>query len=777
MKKLIAGFLTALTTLMSIAAPALAASTLGDYPTYMTSPVVVVGSDAAVDDVVGAVDIAVRLVEVGKTTTSVACPGAGAAAAGIDKDGIRIGTGTDGDALTTGDTNYNVPFPTSSLKSFHYSGLKDSYITWRSINYDYHEEVDVSGVRMRHTTEISGINGTEKMEIASGDVIYKYVFDKTLSGTGGTSTANYTYPIKLSMMGKDFQIVGIESSQIVMLKGSIGTATATEAVEYSGYKFYATVGSSNTMQIKVTDANGNQIETLLFTGITSGTAATKSTTTTTPIIDVMITAFGTLQDGTVLGCDMVVGPTGTVTKTYDDTADTTSTGAANDAFPGETDWGIRVQTGKFATAGTATAADAIEVVYQPSVTQYLAAGEKLSLPNDYADLGYVGFGTDKYAIITAEGVGPMSVYNSSGNVVGSSLYGVMLTSDVAGSIVGDGGNGYDKMYILFAKETGGNQSFAPYPVYVAFWDTTNQRISIGDIAEGTNATDTITEASYSTDGIWYYTNDSLPISYDFKLSYGGAGELSYWLNTTIDLSSIEIFTEFKAGQTGNLGVNMTSLQNKTDWTTSAAPTFRFGGTTAKADSTDVRSKQEAVEYSVGQYSQDIVDDSGIIVLAPATHGASDKVKFKVPSKALTARVYFGKLGATTTGDTVSYTSYPAIPMTSAVAKLDTEVGTTEKAKNMILVGGPCANDLVAELATAAKFPYTCTGWPGRNFGLIKAIDGAFTTGKVVVVVAGTRAADTRTASTVLQQFDTLLTGQTASTVEVTAATSAGIVAV
>ncbi|OGI15027.1 hypothetical protein A3K63_04100 [Candidatus Micrarchaeota archaeon RBG_16_49_10] len=58
--------------------------------------------------------------------------------------------------------------------------------------------------------------------------------------------------------------------------------------------------------------------------------------------------------------------------------------------------------------------------------------------------------------------------------------------------------------------------------------------------------------------------------------------------------------------------------------------------------------------------------------------------------------------------------------------------------------------------------------------IIEVIDDIFATGKSVVVVAGWEAANTRTASSVLQQWDTLLDGITASKVIVTAATSAGI---
>jgi len=89
------------------------------------------------------------------------------------------------------------------------------------------------------------------------------------------------------------------------------------------------------------------------------------------------------------------------------------------------------------------------------------------------------------------------------------------------------------------------------------------------------------------------------------------------------------------------------------------------------------------------------------------------------------------------------------------------------------------NTLVAELAVAsgnatAKFPYACTSWPARNFGMVKVIDDGFAVGHQVVVVAGTRAADTRLAANVLQQYDTLLSGQNASAIEVTSLSASGI---
>jgi hypothetical protein len=105
----------------------------------------------------------------------------------------------------------------------------------------------------------------------------------------------------------------------------------------------------------------------------------------------------------------------------------------------------------------------------------------------------------------------------------------------------------------------------------------------------------------------------------------------------------------------------------------------------------------------------------------------------------------------TSGTAGSVTTQTVLPITSDVVKLDSEITATDKtSKDLILVGGPCINTLVADLATAGKFPYTCANWPGRNFGKIQLISDAFATGQTALVVAGTRAADTDLASLVVQ---------------------------
>jgi len=106
-------------------------------------------------------------------------------------------------------------------------------------------------------------------------------------------------------------------------------------------------------------------------------------------------------------------------------------------------------------------------------------------------------------------------------------------------------------------------------------------------------------------------------------------------------------------------------------------------------------------------------------------------------------------GTGTSGGTI--TTQTVLPITADVVKLDSEVTSADQSANdLILVGGPCINTLVATLATANKFPYTCANWPGRNFGRVQLISDAFATGKTALVIAGTTAADTDLASRVVQ---------------------------
>jgi len=79
--------------------------------------------------------------------------------------------------------------------------------------------------------------------------------------------------------------------------------------------------------------------------------------------------------------------------------------------------------------------------------------------------------------------------------------------------------------------------------------------------------------------------------------------------------------------------------------------------------------------------------------------------------------------------------------------LDTEVGSTWKNGNAIVVGGPCVNSVAAELMGN---PAECTDGFTQGSAMIKLFDQSGS--NVAMLVAGYSADDTRRAATAVHKF-------------------------
>ncbi|MCK4808460.1 MAG: S-layer protein, partial [Candidatus Aenigmarchaeota archaeon] len=161
----------------------------------------------------------------------------------------------------------------------------------------------------------------------------------------------------------------------------------------------------------------------------------------------------------------------------------------------------------------------------------------------------------------------------------------------------------------------------------------------------------------------------------------------------------------------------------------------------------------------GAEDKDARTTFGVIVEDPESNADSDKVILAVPSEQVKATVTISGPGSslsTTTATEGGYT--PAALPATGIAKVDSEAEAA-KSGNLILVGGPAVNSLVAELAAAEK-TRTAEGWRAETDGvrdfadtaLIQAVDDAFTSGKTALVVAGYSSEDTANAAYVLQNY-------------------------
>lgn len=168
--------------------------------------------------------------------------------------------------------------------------------------------------------------------------------------------------------------------------------------------------------------------------------------------------------------------------------------------------------------------------------------------------------------------------------------------------------------------------------------------------------------------------------------------------------------------------------------------------TATEDSAALGSESSVTDY---------VDLYGVYARR-ATSG-QDIITFYYPDDQVTSNVFvLAKEAAVTQTSGGSGSSVKsATPVKTALGKLDSEVTSADKStKHLILVGGPAVNTLVAELATAGKT--RDTAWyrsQGAGTALVDLVENAFTSGRSALVVAGHSAADTRSATSRIQNYD------------------------
>jgi hypothetical protein len=822
-EKSIATFLAGLMSLVSIAYPVIAATQLGSYPTFLVNTdgslnaYLVVGASAQSADVIGAADIAARLAQ--------------ASAISVPVQGGTLGTGINGIEKNTLNINYgnltdSTGFP-NPIRSFVYSGLQTGTFSYKGSTYNFHEDINMGNLYFSHDYATNYINGTETLVAQSGQLMYEYVFDSTfycnITGSGYCTygTPEYGNPVGITMLGKTFKIVGIDSNAVTMLAGNVGSTTATQCVaaptgNYSVCTDYGNAPSSGTawVRVLVKDSSGNTVESK---SINQG----DSYDFTAEGISVRVTTVRVLPDGSSAGSEVVVGPIGTTLVQYPATCNVGGTGSSNYNFPGEVNWCIQ---GSFATAGKVTAGDKIQVVYKPSSTQYIkypgSGVVKLPFPNGNGEIGFEGWNYNSFATLTFKYLAPQSVFfaigggsTNSTSVPGTTVSGIEVDSDTPGTLVDPNTNtGYSRVYYLFntSLKTPAYNSSSIWPVMVGFYDSVNSRIGVNLTSpyykalswdNTTLSNDYLvfnTTVSYgggasTANQFVLFVNMTGP-PYATMQTVGGTGTVSYFSNFALVpyVSTSDYYADSCVSGSG-CGLLMNWVNTSTPastWTTSSNPTFRLY-TSDSADAKDIQSSQTpsgggTIAYQdIGQSVQDVVSNGGVIVATPASQG-SNTVVVKVPAQLLQVKAYVGTTGTSTT--TTGGTYQQSVPILQSISKLDSEVtAADETSHDLILVGGPCVNTLVASLATAsgnatAQFPYSCNSWPARNFGRIQVIDspvyGTTTgTGHQAIVVAGTRADDTRLAADVLMQYDTLLHGQTASAVEVTSLSASGITAV
>jgi hypothetical protein len=683
------------------------AADLANYPapfvdatTGEITSLVVVGNTAAAEDIVGAIDVAARMGSVGKTSTV----SGGSVTVAVDGKSKEVSMDADPTAqLGTSVKDTKVPY------------LTRTEIVYNATLYDVYEEITLaSGLKLENAPDKDQTNGTLyiKLAKASNKVGYKYVFAETMSTPG----LSVDYPLAISFLGGErvLSITAVTASSFTVLTGLQGTldldTLSADIGEYTisvslfensdktRTKYAVTKGSMDFGETKFMNAtSGFNTDTL-----TSGSTSVK--------VQVIEQIRGYSPDGTeIWRVKMLVGN------------ETTKTINNNDEFDSDTNyrWDI-----SFTGSNSIAKNDYVGIhSANPENDTNVELGEKFSFYNDYFEFGVPSLTVPSASFkeVSFTPKTSLNVYKDSQNRTCITCPGL----EVTGASMNISTDDYTKLYIVF------NQT-APTENITYFLAKDN---SNWDKIENITTPQKLNFTSGDT-VIFDIYNDEVRMNVHLQ----GAG-LANTTRLNLTTSTDQFWANYTFNETTNkiwLGENA-SGHNGIYMTTNDA-TYHLNEVGYDSANGDLLGP---------------ISDVGVVVVQPYANANVNKLVLKIPTETVKANVAIGKIGATTStgGSTVQET----VPVTQSVARLAKEVPSTSAArteKNFVLVGGPCANQLVAELATAGKFDYTCDAWTmASGEALIKVIDDAFATGKSALVVAGTDAADTVMASRVLLNYD------------------------
>jgi len=724
-EKVIATLLTVITALSTIS-PVLAAYDLGDYPSFMfdedqnLQAYVVVGTGASgagaagiASDVVGAVDLAVRLA--GESYDEVSAEGT---VLGVEEEDVPLGTTIAGGGYLD-----------STLEDDDVDGLKDSKITFQDEDYDFHEEIELETTsdKLDLETSLTGDDDDYEdgiyLEAQKDSIVYKFVFDDSIVLNDTTDSD----PLDMEFLDQDLRVISVDAdNKFTVEVGTEQTLSVDESVTVEGKTVtLINVGSGGTVIVEV-DGDRETIE--------------QDHSETVGGIKVKPTSYFYEEAKEERMATLLIGEETTESYTDGDEYCLHLSGDAKDDCEDDPDWVWEI-TGLYGTSPSiGIENDFIKDDYDDNP---VTVGECYTLPHDYVMvcLDTLTVDDDDYATyrleldnvdLTDAGGGSSETVFTFDSV--DEDEGITLLSSPLSGLSAD--TKTDTVYLDAVD--------ADEVVMVYYVDSNNDEQFAGNVTVGSGTTDT---------NFAQITYDDTKAT-DIEIDLQGNLTASEYVYLVFDMST---------GSDDDL-----RMQLGTDGT-------EFDALGVTEDESEGAELEWGTGWAdLGTKDEDHRMEYGIIIKDPDTNGASDKVELEMPADQVkgTVRVY-GTGGAVTEGDTIK----KVVPITNAVAKLDTEV-SLPVSKHLVLVGGPAANRITAQ---AMGYDFPTYGADLTEFGegeaYIKVYEDVLEDGYVAVVVAGWEATDTRNACSVLQQFTTFadeLDGNVA--VKVTSVTAAGITA-
>ena len=686
---------------------------LGDYPTpFGADTVIVVGN--SLDDTAAA-DIASGLPKLSASS-------GGTASSDEVTEDIPLNTGL-GDAETGLD---------ATIEDNDISTLLDTQISFRSADYDVREVFLLGTTNPKLVTSLTSGSAVEDdyksdvyMETNNAARIrYYYAFDDAIFISNATSTN----PLEIKFLGKTLKITSV--------------ASATQMTAYVGAEYFMDVGDSVT-------ANG---KTITLENVGSGGAVVVSvdgvletipSSSTETVNGIEITNDETFYEDNKeqRSASLVVGEDSQETIKNDDMyfggddSCTDNDWKDPDCWVWEIDTNYGDATATSTTLGdnadTAATGAVLGIHNDFIVNDYsdvpITVGECIDLPNNYLSVCFDSLTVADTDYMTLKLEKDSSVdFSKAGKNFGTSIPAIKISSSVDDTIylkndnmnvtnAGTGNFTTDKKVKTIYLAV--NQSNASW-VEIFYKDPNENNIMKYAGAETLNTTQMIFQVNYEN------TKDT-NVEFDFGKASAPLLATDSYLNLTLDI----------------LGDNTNDLATGVDditmeWKIATGNFSNLGSASSSEESREIT--WGATMLPLGNKDVDLRSVYGIVIKDPKSKGASDSVELLIPSDQVKGKVIVK--GTSVTGSSVSEGTAitPVSPSGVDVTK-----------QNTILVGGPCANSLTAQvMGGVTTWPDCATGFEdGKAVLELKKQ----TTGKYTLIAAGYSADDTRRAAVVLKE--------------------------
>jgi hypothetical protein len=802
-KKLLAGSLAAIaagaTLLVGIGA---VSSSLGDYVVTsdgsLTSPIIVVGSAAKVDDVLSAADIAAAVAGYATTTTTVA----GTTTTTVT-DGVRIDTTSTkiylGDALTK--SGLKTTITKSDLPTLLASGTftddagntykYDQYITFQTgtvtygksggdlsdpalyidtgtststplfeLSVVFNKLLNISSTNVRgNTIEIFG----GKYTIGSNSDFTSSTKKLELFGSSNSQllSEGEEKTITINNVEHTVKLLGVSSSTIAVISVDGESKEVTQGNSYSiaGVDVYVDSVYYYPKEAQVSQAklsfgsqklileNGAAVKVGQSEDTVEGTLVTLTGTAGSGIskLTVAVTAKSSSEDYILAGSaftdpvfeSVKVAFNGMETGSTDSIViDNSGTTAATLKF---TDYRGNEKTLTWAYTGSSSFAPALNAT--STRAYHVVEGETVK-KNDYILLTPSQESEFSHIMqyTTASSIGSSGAYIELKDVMSGDTHRIYLT---------DSGYASADFYIdgqqYFVKNVSStDQTFKFYWGSGASATSAGDKVTVFPLIKAKGGEwITLTTPVDLTSGVTYELPTNTSFTYTVGVHNGTVqtfGRVKYNITSAGQLRLADtngnaltypavLILEEKGKNTANSDVQDAIIVTVKDGTgTGVDLAINTPVLTAATQSSATMESDNSVTMYMDRYGTVVKYDTDSQGLVEITY----------PDEQSTAVVAVGTDPKFTTaaGGTTLET---AVKITEPVAKLDTEIDTTALTGDLILVGGPCVNTLVAELL---KDTVTCETW-AYTTGIIKEVENAFESGHKALIVAGTTKDDTR----------------------------------